>query len=689
MKTTFRMFKKYTCFPVSMVLFLISNISFSQSTNKKPLSLKKNYIDTSNMDLSIKPGDNFYLYANEKWIKNNAIPPSRVRWGNFDELREENSKRLSNLLEDASKNTGRDRKTQIIGDFYYSGMDSNTIEKKGYEPIKPALHEIDNLETINDVLHEMAQMRVDGNGGAGFRISVGPDKKNVVEYITSIGQGGTSLPDRDYYLKDDARSIHIRDAYTKSLQTFFSLIGEDETTAKKDADIVLKMETIMAEAQYSRVAMRDPYKTYNKFSVKDLSGTTPNIDWVSLLKDFKINDVDSVVVNNPSFLKTYDSLLTNIPVNNWKTYLRWNVIKSAAPYLSSPFVNADFEFNRVLTGQKEPTPRWQKISGLIDGMLGDLIGQLYVEKYFKPEAKAYMVNMVNNIENTFADRIKHLDWMSEETKQKALEKLTAITKKIAYPDKWKSYEGLIVTKDNFLENIHNAREWSYNYMINHLGKPVDKTDWGMTPPTINAQYSPTNNDITFPAGILQFPFFDFGADDAVNYGGIAAVIGHEMTHGFDDQGRQFDANGNLKDWWQKQDEEKFKARADEVAKQFDAYTVLDTLHINGKLTLGENLADLGGLNIAYEAFTKTKEFKEGKKIDGFTPQQRFFLSWAQVWRSNTRPETEAQLIKTDPHSPGMYRANAPLANMDAWYAAFNVKPEDKMYKPESERIHIW
>ena len=381
------MFNKYTSFSLTIILLLISNISFSQSANKGLPPINKNYIDTSNMDLSIKPGDNFYLYANEKWIKNNAIPPSRVRWGNFDELREENSKRLSNLLENASKNTARDRKTQIIGDFYYSGMDSNTIEKKGYEPIKPALNETENLKTINDVLHEMAQLTVDGNGGSGFRISVSPDKKNVLEYITSIGQGGTSLPDRDYYLKDDARSVHIRDAYTKSLQTFFSLIGEDEATAKKDADIVLKMETIMAAAQYSRVAMRDPYKTYNKFSVKDLSGTTPSIDWASLLKDFKINDVDSVVVNNPSFLKTFDSLLTNIPVNNWKTYLRWNVIKSAAPYLSSPFVKADFEFDRVLTGQKEPTPRWQKISGLIDGMLGDLIGQLYVEKYFKPEAK--------------------------------------------------------------------------------------------------------------------------------------------------------------------------------------------------------------------------------------------------------------------------------------------------------------
>ncbi|MDQ2864207.1 MAG: M13 family metallopeptidase, partial [Bacteroidota bacterium] len=472
------MLKKYTFLPFTLGLLCICSASFSQSANKKSLPLKKNYIDTANMDLSIKPGNNFYLYANEKWIKNNPIPASRVRWGNFDELREENSKRLSGLLEDASKNTSRDRKTQIIGDFYYSGMDSNTIEKKGYEPIKPTLNDIDNLKNVTDILKEMAQLSVNGDGGAGFRIFVSPDKKNVLEYIPSIGQGGTTLPDRDYYLTDDARSVTIRNAYTKNLKTLFSLVGEDESAAEKDAATILKMETILAEAQYTRVSMRDPYKTYNKFAVTDLSATTPGINWALLLNDYKIKGADSVVVNNPSFLKTFDSLLTNIPLNDWKTYLRWNVINSAAPYLSSPFVNADFEFNKVLTGQKAPTPRWQKISGLIDGMLGDLIGQLYVEKYFKPEAKAYMVNMVNNIENTFGDRIKHLDWMSEETKQKALEKLDAITKKIAYPDKWKSYEGLVVTKDNFLENIHNARVWSYDYMVNHMGKPVDKTDWG-------------------------------------------------------------------------------------------------------------------------------------------------------------------------------------------------------------------
>jgi putative endopeptidase len=321
--------------------------------------------------------------------------------------------------------------------------------------------------------------------------------------------------------------------------------------------------------------------------------------------------------------------------------------------------------------------------------VSDLIGQLYVEKYFQQPAKDYMVNLVNNMQTTFSERIKKLDWMSEETKQKALEKLFAITKKIAFSDKWKTYEGLTVSRDNYFENVRNCSIWHYNEMVNRMGKPVDKTEWGMTPPTVNAQYSPINNDITFPAGILQFPFFDFGADDAVNYGGIAAVIGHEMTHGFDDQGRQFAADGNLKDWWTKEDAEKFKAKADEVVKQYNAATVLDTIHVNGKLTLGENLADLGGLSIAYEAFSKTKQFKEGKKIDGFTPQQRFFLSFAQVWRNNTLPETAENLIKTDPHSPGIYRAVIPAQNMDVWYKAFDIKEGDKLFVPKEKRVTIW
>ncbi len=641
------------------------------------------------MDLTVKPGDNFFLYANGNWKKNNPVPASRTRWGSFDELREENSKRLSSLLEEASRNTGRDRNTQIIGDFYVSGMDSITIEKKGYEPIEATLEEINKISDIPGILHEIAFMRVNGFGGAAFGIFVGADRKNVLVNIPSIGQGGTSLPDRDYYLKDDARSVKIREAYMENLKTMFALVGEDANTANADADAVMKIETTLAEAQMPRVEMRDPYKTYNKFLLKDLSAITPNIDWAGQMEEMHIMRADSVVVNNPAFLRTLDSMLTAVSLHDWKSYLKWTVIRSAAPNLSSPFVNADFELNKVLTGQKEQTPRWQRMSGLIDRTLGDMIGQLYVDKYFKPEAKAYMVDLVSNMQSTFADRIKKLDWMSEDTKVKALQKLDAFTKKIAYPDKWKDYEGLVINKDDFFGNVHNVSMWSYNYMTGRMGKPVDRTEWGMTPPTINAQYSPTNNDITFPAGILQFPFFDFGADDAVNYGGIAAVIGHEMTHGFDDQGRQFDANGNLKDWWQTEDGEKFKVRADEVAKEYDSFTVLDTIHINGRLTLGENLADLGGLNIAYEAFTKTKQFKEGKKIDGFTPQQRFFLSWAQVWRNNILPETEAQLIKTDPHSPGIYRTNAPVSNIDAWYAAFNIKKGDKMFVPKEERIHIW
>lgn len=676
---------------IAATLLLVSTAALAgPGDGDKKAPPAKKYIDKSNMDLSIKPGDNFYFYANGNWVKNNPVPGSKTRWGSFDELREESSKRLQFLLDNASKNTApRDRKTQVIGDFYFSGMDSAAIDAKGYQPIKGDLDRLNTIASPKDVLHEIANMRVNGMAGALFGLGVGPDRKNVTQYIPSISQGGTSLPDRDYYLKHDPRSTTIRDAYKTYLITMFTLVGEDAGTAGNSAAAVLKIETALANAQYSRVEMRDPYKTYNKFAIKDLSATTPVIDWALQLDETKIKGADSVLVNNPAFLKVVNTMLTETPVNDWKSYLRWAVIRSSASYLSTPFINANFEFERVLSGQKEQTPRWQRMSGLIDRMLGDFIGQLYVEKYFKAEAKEYMVTMVNNLQGTFGDRIKRLDWMSDETKTKALEKLFAFAKKIAYPDKWKTYDGVVTTRTDFYGNVRSCGAWSFNYMVSRMGKPVDRTEMGMTPPTINASYSPSNNDLTFPAGILQFPFFDFGADDAVNYGGIGAVIGHEMTHGFDDQGRQFAADGNLKDWWTKADADKFTARANEVVAQYNAFTVLDTVHVNGKLTLGENLADLGGLNIAYEAFTKTKQFKEGKLIDGLTPTQRFFLSWAQVWRNNTLPETAQNLIKTDPHSPGEARANCPVENIDAWYEAFNVKEGDKMYKPKDQRTKIW
>jgi len=673
--------KNFIKLPALLLVFTIASFI--------PPGPGKKYIDPANMDLSVKPGDNFYLYANGNWIKNNPVPASKTRWGSFDELREESSKRMRTLLEDASKNSKKDRLNQMIGDFYASGMDSIAIEKKGYQPIEADLNHVDNINNVQDIINEIVRLRLSGYGAALFGVGVGPDRKNVDVYIPQIGQGGTSLPDRDYYLKDDARSKKIRDAYLNHLQAMFKLVGEDASTASANANAVMSIETSLAKAQMSRVEMRDPYKTYNKFSVSGLSATTPNINWTTVLKELKINGADSILVTNPSFLTTENNMLNSVSLNEWKAYLKWNIIRSAAPTLSSAFVNEDFNFEKVLTGQKEQTPRWQRMASQIDRTLSDLLGQLYVQKYFPAAAKQRMLDLVNNLQLTFEHRITNAAWMSDETKKKAIEKLHAFTKKIAYPDKWESYQGMVVKRDDYFGNVRRASQWAYNYNVSRMGKPVDKTRWGMTPPTINAQYSPVNNDITFPAGILQSPFFDFGADDAVNYGGIGAVIGHEMTHGFDDQGRQYAANGNLQDWWTKEDAKKFTERANLVVNQYNNFTVLDTIHVNGKLTLGENLADLGGLNIAYEAFTHTKQFKEGKKIDGFTPTQRFFLNWAQVWRNNTVAETAAQLILTDPHSPGEHRANGPIVNMDAWYNAFNVRPGDKMYVAPENRIHIW
>ena len=654
------------------------------TTDKDP-----KFIDPANMDPSVKPGDNFYRYANGGWLKKNPVPASKTSWGSFHVLREESTERLRTLLEDAAKNPKRDRLSQMIGDFYRSGMDSAAIERKGYEPIKSELDRLANLNSKAQVLNEIATLRTKGVASPLFGMYVGPDRKNVNQYRVQVGQGGITLPDRDYYIKDDPRSMTIRKAYLNHLEKMFSLVGENAATASYNADAVLRIETALAKAQMSRVEMRDPYKTYNKFALKDLSAQTAGMNWTDLLAKMGVRSTDSILVTNPGFLKTADLLLSALPLQDWKAYLRWNVLKSAAPYLSTAFVNESFRLSQVLTGQKEQTPRWQRISNLADQQLGELLGQLYVQRYFKGEAKTRMLEMVNNLQQTFAERIQGLDWMSEVTKKRALEKLNAFAKKIAYPDKWKDYQGVTISGDDFLGNLRGSSVWSYNYMINRLGTPVDRTDWSMTPPTINAYYNPVNNEIAFPAGILQFPFFDFGADDALIYGGIGSVIGHEMTHGFDDQGAQYAASGNLENWWSKEDEAKFKTKAAQVVEQYNAYTVLDTLHVNGKLTLGENIADIGGLSIAYAAFTKTKQFKEGKKIDGFTPAQRFFLSWAQIWRNNMLPEAQAQQILTDPHSPGVFRTNGAVVNIDGWYEAFNVQPGDGLYLAPEKRIRIW
>lgn len=663
----------------------------SPKPKHKP-AVPKKFIDPANMDQNIKPGDDFFDYANGNWIKQNAIPAKETRWGSFNILHQENTNKLLNLLNEVSQESATQPKgslKQRVGDLYASAMDSVTIEKRGYDPIKSDIQRIDKVADLDAVINEIVYQRVNGLGSPLFRFGVGPDDKNVSKYIAGLEQGGTSLPDRDYYLKSDARTKKVQDAYKNYIIALFTLTGSNNDDATKNAAIIFNLETTLAKAQLSRVAMRDPNVTYNKFSVADFSKTTPHLNWATLLPQMKATGQDTILVGEPAFFKTADSLLAATPVDSWKVYLKWNILKGSASALSSPFVKASFTYSSSLSGQKVQTPRNERMSGLVDGSLGELLGQLFVEKYFSPAAKQYMVNLVDNLKITLGDRIKRLEWMSPETKERALKKLNAFTVKIGYPDKWEKYDGIAINRDDYAGNLRNIAVWRYNFMVTRLGKPVDKARWGMTPPTVNAYYNPTNNEIVFPAGILQFPFFDFGADDAVNYGGIGAVIGHEMTHGFDDQGRQYDADGTLRDWWTKTDADKFKVRADQVVNQYNAFTVLDTLHVNGKLTLGENLADLGGLNIAYEAFKKTKQGQSKTKIDGFTADQRFFLSWAQVWRGSQRPEAAAQRILTDPHSPEQYRTNAPITNIDAWYKAFNIQPGDKLYKKPEDRIKVW
>ena len=658
------------------------------TAQKKSKSLLK-YIDKSNMDLNVKPGNNFYLYANGNWIKNNPVPSSKTRWGTFDMLRLNGSERLKTIAQEAAANPSKNTIAQRVGDFYASAMDSVAIDNLGYEPIKKELQKIDEISGKEQILHEIATLRMQGVSAVLFNFYVGQDDKDVNKYIPQLSQGGTILPDRDYYIKNDSRSKAVRTAYLSYMTDMFRLTGDNMNDAPERASSILALETALAKLQMSRVEMRDPKKTYNKYAVSDFTQLTPGFDWKILMATMKVDNVDSLLVNNPGFFQGADALFTAVPLDTWKAYLQWHIINSAAPYLSRPFVKRVFEFNKVITGQKEMAPRWISMTGLLDGSLGELVGQLYVKKYFDEAAKQRMIALVTNVEETFADRISRLTWMSDSTKQQAKVKLQSIVKKIGFPDKWESYPGVIINRDNFYGNLLSIYAFKYNKMVNRMGQPVDKTLWGMTPPTVNAYYSPNNNEIVFPAGILQFPFFDFNADDAINYGGAAAVIGHELTHGFDDQGRQFDANGNLRDWWTNTDADKFKALAQKVVEQYNGFTVNDSIHVNGKLTLGENIADLGGLSIAYEAFKKTDEGKSNKKIDGFTADQRFFLNWAQVWRANTLPEYASQLILTDPHSPGMYRCNAPISNMDSWYSAFDIRPGDKMYKPESERIKIW
>jgi putative endopeptidase len=665
---------------------MVSAVAFAQETSKAKV------IDPANMDLTAKPGNDFMQYAGGTWLQKNPVPPKETRWGSFTILRDFNVKAVRVILAEAAadKSAAEGSIKKRVGDFYAAGMDSLAVEKAGFSPIAADYKRAGSVSNVNDVMNEITYQRTNAISTPLFGFFVGQDRKHPTVMVVNLTQGGTSMPDRDYYLKSDQRTKKIQTAFDNYVKTLFVLAGESEAVAQQKAKNVFELEKKLAAAQMARVEMRDPYKTYNKFALTDLTAKTPTFNWPTTLTKLQVSiPQDSVLVNSPKFFAAADSLLNSVPITEWQTYLQWNVLRSSAPFLSKPFVDANFTYAQAMSGQKVQTPRWQRMSTLTDQNIGELLGQLYVEKHFKPAAKARMDEMIKNLVKAYEIRIKGLDWMSDVTKEKALAKLKAFTPKIAYPSKWRTYDGLVITKTTFFDNLRNANKWQYNEMVAQLGKPVDKTRFGMTPPTVNAYYNAVNNEIVFPAGILQYPFFHPDADDAFNYGAIGAVIGHEISHGFDDSGSQYDKDGTLRNWWTPEDRAKFTERAKKLQEQYDAYTVLDTIHVNGKLTLGENIGDLGGLNAAYEAFKMTDQWKSKKKIDGFTPDQRFFLSWAQVWRGNTLSDTKAQLIVTDSHSPGEFRTIGAPVNMDAWYEAFNVKPGDKLYKKPEDRIRIW
>jgi len=648
-------------------------------------------INPANIDKTVAPCDDFYRYASGNWLKNNPVPAAESRWGSFNELADHNNATQKAILEDLARKSATAPKgsnAQKVGDFYAAAMDTMAIEKAGLTYLKPYLDRISAIKTLPEMQKFLADPKAQA-GNVWFGSYVGQDEKISTQYAVQFGQGGLTLPNRDYYLKDDARSKSIRAAYNTYLVSTFKRLGDSEATAAAHAATVMRIETRLAKASKSPVDLRDPQANYHKMTVAQASKDYPNLNLPLMLKESGLGAAKEVIVGQPEFMKEVSTMLAAEPIADQQQYLRFHLVNSVTSALPKAFGDDAFRFSQVLSGAKQQQPRWKRMLRATDGALGEAFGQLYVDKAFSPAAKARAKEMIENLRKAYAERIMATDWMSAATKKEALVKLNAFVVKIGYPDKWKDYSKLNINRQSYLQDVLAARTWANQDNISKFGKPIDRTEWGMTPPTVNAYYNPPMNEIVFPAGILQPPFYDPKADDAVNYGGIGAVIGHEMTHGFDDQGRQYDSKGNLRDWWTKEDGDKFNAKAAMVGQQYDKFSPLDSVYVNGKLTMGENLADLGGLTIAYQAFQKTPQAKEGKQIDGFTPNQRFFLAWGQIWRTNIRPEAARQQVLTDPHSPGQFRTNGPLMNMPEFYQAFGCKPTDKMERPTAEQARIW
>ena len=652
-------------------------------------------LDPTSRDQSVKPQEDFFMYANGGWIKRTEIPPEYSRWGSFNELIENNNDALHGVAEKA-ENTHVDARlaadTQKVGNYYASGMDEKTIESVRLHPLDEEFQRIGSIKDRGELLKEIARLHSIGVGVL-FGFGSGQDAKDSTHEIAQAVQGGLGLPDRDYYTKTDEASKKLRDQYVEHVAKMLTLTGESQQAAADQAKKILALETKLAEASRTRVQLRDPQKNYNKMPVRQLQDLTPDWNWSNYFTDIDLLEPSDVNVRQPEFFKAADQVFKNTPLDDWKAYLRWHLINAAAEELPKDFVDEDFNFKeRILRGTEKIKPRWKRVIASTDDAIGDALGQLYVAFYFPPEAKARALELVNNLKEALADRIKTLEWMDEPTKREALKKLAAMRVKIGYPDKWLDYSLLPIDRGPFVLNAMRAAKFETTRDLNKIGKPVDPTDWGMTPPTVNAYYNPNMNEIVFPAGILQPPFFYANADDAVNYGGIGAVIGHEMTHGFDDQGRQFDASGNLRDWWTKQSAAEYDKRRKAVVAQYNGYEPLPGLHVNGELTQGENIADIGGVKLAYAALQKALDKnpqEREKKIDGLTPEQRFFLSYATIWKSKQRDEDLKLRLNTDPHSPARYRVDGPVSNLTEFQKAFDIPDGSPMVRPADKRVNIW
>ncbi|HET7232325.1 MAG TPA: M13-type metalloendopeptidase [Longimicrobium sp.] len=653
-----------------------------------PAQVKALGIDTAGMDRSVRPQDDFYQFVNGGWQRNTQIPADRSVTGSFVALADRSEAAIHQILDEAvaTRNAAPGSDTQKLGDLYASYMDSARIEAAGYTPVKPDLDRIAAVSGRGQYPALFANAARQGVGSP-FAVFVRQDGKASDRYTVYVSQSGLGLPDRDYYLSQDAKLVAARTAYVGYLTRLFTLASQPDPAGS--AQRVLALETQLAQKQWDRVRSRNRDLTYNKMSVADLQKLTPGYNWEQYLQAAGIR-TDEVIVSQPTYLPGADSVLAAAPVADVKAYMAARVLNNAAPFLSSAFANANFDFRgRALQGLAAQRDRWKRGASLVEDGLGQMLGKAYVQRNFPAQSKAAMQRLVSNLLTAFGQGIDELQWMSAETKAQAHDKLSHITVKIGYPDVWQDYSALRITRGDLFANLRAISDYQYNRMVSRLGKPVDRTEWGMTPQTVNAYYNPSNNEIVFPAAILQPPFFNAEADDAVNYGGIVAVIGHEVSHAFDDQGSKSDGAGNLRNWWTEADQAAFRQRTEALGAQYSAYEPLQGLHVNGNLTMGENIGDLSGLAVAYRAYRTSLNGHEAPVIAGFTGDQRFFMGWAQVWRTMFRDEALRQRLLTDPHSPGYFRANGPLVNNEAFYRAFGVKEGDKMYRPETQRVVIW